>query len=375
MTRSQKKMPSRTPGKTPSHRAPMAVALPSHEAKAHEKNAKTSRLPQAKAVKGLQIRETQDPFSFAESEARPATSRSRKSLSKGPAWGRLFLSTLGALLGVYAADGLITWIQTRIETGGPSSWLLLGLAAIAALSALGLLGSELFGLLRLKRLHALHEKAKRAASGEADTAHEVYVHLIEHFEKRADLAWPLARLREVDTNLIAPTELIALAERELMEPLDRRAHDLILMTARRVALLTALMPAPFLDLALVTWQLLRLVRDLSTLYGARPGWIGTFRLVRMALVHLAVTGTLALSDAVVQTFLGRGLAGRLSARFGEGVINGIMTARIGIAAMEIVRPLPFRVLPAPSWRSMAKALVRNNDRDTQRDETASNPKR
>ena len=31
----------------------------------------------------------------------------------------------------------------------------------------------------------------------------------------------------------------------------------------------------------------------------------------------------------------------------EGVINGLMTARIGIAAMDLCRPLPFRAVKRP----------------------------
>ncbi|MCA0344577.1 MAG: DUF697 domain-containing protein, partial [Proteobacteria bacterium] len=38
---------------------------------------------------------------------------------------------------------------------------------------------------------------------------------------------------------------------------------------------------------------------------------------------------------------------KLSARLGEGVINGLMTARIGIAAMDLCRPMPFRALKRP----------------------------
>jgi len=34
-------------------------------------------------------------------------------------------------------------------------------------------------------------------------------------------------------------------------------------------------------------------------------------------------------------------------RFGEGVVNGALTARVGIAAMEVCRPLPFMAQPRP----------------------------
>ncbi|GAB1395693.1 hypothetical protein MASR1M65_04700 [Saprospiraceae bacterium] len=51
---------------------------------------------------------------------------------------------------------------------------------------------------------------------------------------------------------------------------------------------------------------------------------------------------LASADDLIGSFAGGGLASKLSRRFGEGVVNGALTARIGIAAMELRRPLPFR---------------------------------
>jgi putative membrane protein len=38
---------------------------------------------------------------------------------------------------------------------------------------------------------------------------------------------------------------------------------------------------------------------------------------------------------------------KLSRRFGEGMINGALTARVGIAALEVCRPMPFRTLKKP----------------------------
>ena len=38
---------------------------------------------------------------------------------------------------------------------------------------------------------------------------------------------------------------------------------------------------------------------------------------------------------------------RVSRRFGEGVMNGALTARVGVAAMDVCRPLPFAALPRP----------------------------
>ena len=61
-----------------------------------------------------------------------------------------------------------------------------------------------------------------------------------------------------------------------------------------------------------------------------------------------MTGGLVLTDGVVEQLVGQGLAAKLSARLGEGIVNGLMTVRVGIAAMRVTRPLPFDVQPQPT---------------------------
>ena len=116
---------------------------------------------------------------------------------------------------------------------------------------------------------------------------------------------------------------------------------MVLSSAKRVALVTAISPRALVDLLFVGSEVLRLIRRLATLYDGRPGTIGFFRLARATLAHLAVTGGMAAGNSLVQQILGHGIAARLSARLGEGVVNGLLTARVGIAAIEVCRPLPF----------------------------------
>jgi putative membrane protein len=106
----------------------------------------------------------------------------------------------------------------------------------------------------------------------------------------------------------------------------------------------------------VLWEALRLVRRIAGLYGGRPGAVGLARLSRAVVAHLAVTGTMAAGDTLIQQIVGHGLAGRLSARLGEGVVNGLMTARIGLAAMDVCRPLPFLSADRPRLKDLAGDL-------------------
>ena len=84
-----------------------------------------------------------------------------------------------------------------------------------------------------------------------------------------------------------------------------------------------------------------MIRQIAEIYGGRGGAIGNWRLLRSVMAHLVATGAVSIGDDLISSIAGGGLVGKLSRRFGEGVINGALTARVGIAAIEICRPLPF----------------------------------
>ena len=73
---------------------------------------------------------------------------------------------------------------------------------------------------------------------------------------------------------------------------------------------------------------------LAQLYGGRPGLLGMVRLVRHVVGHLAITGGMAASDSLIQQMLGHGITAKLSAKLGEGLLNGLLTARLGLAAID-----------------------------------------
>jgi putative membrane protein len=106
---------------------------------------------------------------------------------------------------------------------------------------------------------------------------------------------------------------------------------------------------------------LGLVRRLALLYGGRPGTLGLIKLMRHAVSHIAVTGGMAASDSLIQQVIGHGLAAKLSARLGEGVLNGLLTARLGLAAIEATRPLPFAALRQPALGDIAGSLLRGSE--------------
>ena len=257
-------------------------------------------------------------------------------------WSRVLFAGLGGLFALamgLAIDALIRDLFSRSDALG---WLGVGLAALAALAVLAIATREIVGLLRIRAVTAIHKAAVAAvASDDRNAARKVAREVITLYDRRPETARGRAALAGHMAEIIDGRDLIGLTETELMLPIDEAARRLVLSAAKRVALVTTVSPRAIVDVVFVALQIVRLIRQLATLYAGRPGTLGFLRLARAAVTHLAVTGGIAAGDSLVQQILGHGLAARLSARLGEGVINGLLTARVGIAAIEVCRPLPF----------------------------------
>ena len=65
---------------------------------------------------------------------------------------------------------------------------------------------------------------------------------------------------------------------------------------------------------------------------------------------------MAVGDSIVQQIVGHGIASRISAKMGEGVLNGLLTARVGLSALAVCRPAPFAVAKPPGVSDVAPFL-------------------
>lgn len=280
-------------------------------------------------------------------------------LRRGMKWGALLLSAIGGLVllagGIWLND-LVTGLFARQDWVG---WTALGLLGLAVLAAFMIAAREFWAILRLRRLGRIRQDAESAQRQKnRPLAEEVSAKIRALYRHRPDMAWGLSRLREHDGDIMDAEEALALVERELVSQLDRSAHSVIASTAKRVSVVTAVSPLAVLDMAIVAAQNLKMLRQVATLYGARPGTLGLFRLARMVMTHIVLTGGLALGDDLIQQLIGHRLMAKLSARLGEGLFNGALTARIGLAAMDVCRPLPYVRLQPPRIRSILAELAR-----------------
>jgi putative membrane protein len=124
-----------------------------------------------------------------------------------------------------------------------------------------------------------------------------------------------------------------------------------------VATVTALVPMALADVAMALYANLRMIRRIAEIYGGRSGTFGSWRLLRRVFGHLIATGAVALTDDLIGSVAGGGVLSKVSRRFGEGVVNGALTARVGVAAMEVCRPMPFVALPRPKVTNLVSRAL------------------
>ena len=292
-------------------------------------------------------------------EARAVLAAGRIASARPSGLWRFAAWAFGALFTFWLSVSAWQFVQDLLASHPVLGWIAAVLVALALVAALALAFREWAALARLARLDGFRAHAAEAlAAGDMAAARRVTGNLARLYAARADTAWGRARLAEHEAEVMDPDALLGLAETTLLAPLDARAVAEIEAAAARVAMVTALVPMALADVAAALVSNLRMIRRIAEIYGGRSGSFGSLGLLRRVFTALVAAGAVALADDLIGSFAGGGLASKLSRRFGEGVVNGALTARIGIAAMELCRPLPFRATERPRASSLvARALA------------------
>jgi putative membrane protein len=276
----------------------------------------------------------------------------------GVPWGGMLASALSGLALIAVGFAVERLVADLFAVAPWLGWATLGLAVLALLAFVGIVLRELRGVWRERKIERLRDSAAEAlAVRDHEAAKRVVEELDSLYAQRPAAAAARTRLKAIAGEIIDADDRLAIAERELIVPLDLSAKRAIANAARQVSMVTAVSPRAIVDVAFVVYSAVKLLRRLSSIYGGRPGALGFLRLARAAFNHLAVTGGVAVGDSLVQQAVGLGLAARLSAKLGEGVLNGLMTARFGLAALAVCRPLPFVREEPPKIGDVAGELL------------------
>lgn len=255
-------------------------------------------------------------------------------------WRRLVTAAI-AIFGVSVLAQLGQWTYQSWVT---QDWTALGVAAAGSMVVVAGVGSL---VTEWRRLYRLRERAE-----ERDTARELLhshgmgqgTEFCEKLAKQSALPPQhpaLQRWKAMLHDSHNDREVIELYSQLVQPVLDEQARKEISRSAAESALMIAVSPLAIVDMAFIAWRNIRLINRIAAIYGIELGYYSRIRLFRLVLLNIAFAGASELIREVGMDWLSQDLAARLSTRAAQGIGAGLLTARLGIKAMELCRPLPW----------------------------------
>ncbi|WP_289693397.1 YcjF family protein [Escherichia coli] len=255
-------------------------------------------------------------------------------------WRKMVMGGL-ALFGASVVGQGVQWTMNAWQT---QDWVALGGCAAGALIIGAGVGSVVTEWRRLWRL--------RQRAHERDEARDLlHSHgtgkgraFCEKLAQQADIdqshpalqRW-YASIHETQND----REVVSLYAHLVQPVLDAQARRKISRSAAESTLMIAVSPLALVDMAFIAWRNLRLINRIATLYGIELGYYSRLRLFKLVLLNIAFAGASELVREVGMDWMSQDLAARLSTRAAQGIGAGLLTARLGIKAMELCRPLPW----------------------------------
>lgn len=269
-------------------------------------------------------------------------------------WGLMFALTGGATLGTIE---LATGIPDALSQ---SQWMVIAWQ-LFAISLIGLGGRSLLKELgRLRRLKR-HDRLRNDLAELPQRSTKQAQTMAEQLRKQLKLAdddphWQA--FKKACQPHHSGEEIQTLLRYHLLAPRDREAQRLITRMSGETAIMVAISPITLVDMALVAWRSLAMVDRLCRLYGLELGYASRLRLFRNVLHNMAFAGASELATDASMDMLSMDLASRISVRAGQGLATGLLSARLGLRAQRLCRPVAFAPEEQPRLADLRQDLWR-----------------
>ncbi len=274
-----------------------------------------------------------------------------------PIWLWLTASLAALLVGMLVVD---TWAFLAEQFA--SSYLLgtlFTLLVLSVVSAAGVLSWRSWQKLkRFRAISGLQREGEQLLQRDGYGQARSYVNRVaEIYAQRPDVKRRLDTFQRTVNDSYHDREVCALFSQQVMQELDQKAYRLVLQRSRETALMVMVSPIALLDMVLTLWRNVRMIRDIATLYGARPDFIGSTGLIVSVVQNLIYADVSeVVADSLAET-LGNSMLAVFSAQAAQGIGSGILTARVGLKAMQACRPLPFAEEERPRLKEIRRELV------------------
>jgi len=215
---------------------------------------------------------------------------------------------------------------------------------------------------QLWRRLKLNKQWQRQATRIADSvqfgeAEPLCTQIIAALPQHAKLQAAVVQWQQSVTAEHSDQEQLQLFEQTVLGVADKHARQIIWRASSDSSLAVAVSPFALADMLLVVWRSSRMLRELAVLYGAPIGQLRSLAMLKQALGALLWAGGSEVALDMAADLIGSELTAKVSARAGQGVIAGLLVARLGNLAQQQLRPLPLQSTQKISITELTKALT------------------
>ncbi len=247
------------------------------------------------------------------------------------------LVSFSGLVGWQAVDSVVTAFQS-------ADWLSVGWAGfIASIAGLGIsaIAKELWKLKKLRAHFTLQEQSEALLGSESVGKGKVFCEGLAIQSGFIAENPHLDRWRNAVKDTHSDADILEMYDGMVINKQDKQAKALVARLATESAALVAISPLAVADILLVAWRSFKLIDKLAEIYGVELGYWSRLKLFKLVLINMAAAGATELATDVGMDLLSMDLAGKVSTRVAQGFGIGILTARLGIKAMSLLRPIPW----------------------------------
>ncbi|WP_339724946.1 TIGR01620 family protein [uncultured Paraglaciecola sp.] len=270
--------------------------------------------------------------------------------------GRKWIAVLFAIVLLASGAELAFFILATVEKMDWLAGVWLAIFSVLGIWVLRQIIIEYKGLKQLKRQENIRSQSQQMASTSVIGLAEQHCLKIANSLPK-DYQNLVVNWRDSVDSHHSDSEVLSLFEHQVLAPIDRLALKQVSNNASAASVMIAVSPFALLDMLIVLWRNIRMMNQVSAIYGLRLGYWGRISLIRKIFHTMLYAGAAEILSDAGNYALSAGITGKISTRIAQGMGAGVLTARIGLKAINESRPLPWLSEKKPGLSGISKQLL------------------
>jgi putative membrane protein len=295
------------------------------------------------------IEVSDDPIDDGQSLQYPEKLRFKKS-------GKKWLPFLFAAVLLASSAELVLFIIAMVERMDWLAGVWLAIFSVLGVLIFRQIFVEYKGLKQLKRQGDIRTQSEQMATTSViGLAEQHCLKIAESLPM--DYQYLVANWRDSFDSHHSDSEVLSLFEHQVLAPIDKLAIKQVSNNASAASVMIAVSPFALLDMLIVLWRNIRMMNQVSEIYGFHLCYWGRVSIIRNIFLTMLYAGAAELLSDAGNYALSAGLTGKISTRIAQGMGAGVLTARIGLKAINLSRPLPWISETKPGLSGISKQLL------------------